>query len=151
MVKDKTFKFFQYVGDISLFFVLGFYIVPFCLIFHLGWAVNIIAVDGSYEEHVTMPFQDYIFYFLLGSIVLYLYIRYLFGNPIYKMVKIVILMFLLGFSFLSGAVELIIMILFFKNIPAELYISQLTMFTFSLLLFAVITKRHRGIFLSINE
>ena len=118
----------------------------FNFVFHFAWAVDIITVDTPQEEHIAIPFQDYILYFLLGSLVLSVSIYFLFGNPLYQKIKIVILTFILGFSVLLSALELISMVILFRTMPVEIYISQLTVLIFSLLLIVVITNKHRGLF-----
>lgn len=140
---NKAFENIKYIVDTALFLVLSFYTALFCFIFHLGWAVDIITVDTPHEEHVTIPFQDYIVYILLGSFILSVYIYNLFGNQIYKKIKIVILTFIFGLSMLFSTIELFLMVILFRTMPIEFYISQLTVFIFPFLLMMVIIKKHR--------
>ncbi|MGE7982939.1 hypothetical protein [Solibacillus sp. NPDC093137] len=84
MKMNKAYKIIKYIVDKALFLILSFYTALFCFIFHLGWAVDIITVDTPHEEHVTVPFQDYIMHFLIGSFILSVYIYNLFGNQFYK-------------------------------------------------------------------
>lgn len=67
----KAFKIIKYIVDTALFLVLSFYTAIFCSIFHLGWAVDIITVDTPNEEHLTIPFQDYIMYILIFIFTIY--------------------------------------------------------------------------------
>lgn len=143
---NKAFESIKYIVDTALFLILSFYTALFCFIFHLGWAVDIITVDTPHEEHVTIPFQDYIVYILLGSFILSVYIYYLFGNQIYKKIKIGILTFILVLSMLLSTIELFSMLILFKTMPVEFYISQLTVFIFPFLLMMVIIKNHRELF-----
>ena len=140
---NKAFENIKYIVDTALFLVLSFYTALFCFIFHLGWAVDIITVDTPHEEHVTIPFQDYIVYILLGSFILSVYIYNLFGNQIYKKIKIVILTFILGLSMLLSTIELFLMVILLRTMPIEFYISQLTVFIFPFLLMMIIIKKHR--------
>lgn len=140
---NKAFENIKYIVDTALFLVLSFYTALFCFIFHLGWAVDIITVDTPHEEHVTIPFQDYIVYILLGSFILNVYTYNLFGNQIYKKIKIVILTFILGLSMLFSTIELFSMVILFRTMPVEFYISQLTVFIFPFLLMVIIIKKHR--------
>ena len=140
---NKAFEIIKYIMDTALFLILSFYTALFCFIFHLGWAVDIITVDTPHEEHVTIPFQDYIVYILLGSFILSVYIYNLFGNQIYKKIKIGILTFILVLSMLLSSIELFSMLILFKTMPVEFYISQLTVFIFPFLLMMVIIKKHR--------
>ncbi|MBM7664832.1 hypothetical protein JOC25_001291 [Solibacillus kalamii] len=143
---NKAFKFIAYMGDIALFLILGFYTALFCFIFHLGWAVDIITVDTPHEEHMIIPFREYIMYFILGSLVLSVYIYNLFGHLTYKKLKIAILSFILCLSILLSAIELISMVILFRTMPIQFYISQLTVLIFPLLLMLVITKKYRELF-----
>ncbi|WP_186577717.1 hypothetical protein [Aquibacillus kalidii] len=146
MEKGNGIKLLQYLGDLVIFLVLGFFTALYSFIFHLLWAGNVITVDMPYEEYMTMPFHDYIGFFLVGSIVLYLYIHFLFGNQIYKKIKLYLLTVILGFSMLAGVAEVLIMVFFFKDMPIEIYISQLSILIFSLLMLVVIITRLRGLF-----
>lgn len=142
----KAFKIIKYIVDTALFLILGFYTALFCFIFHLGWAVDIITVDTPHEEHLTVPFQDYIMDILIGSFILSIYIYNLFGHQIYKKIKIGILTFILGLSMLLSTIELFSMVTLFRTMPVEFYISQLTVLIFPLLLMIVMTKKHRELF-----
>ena len=140
---NKAIEIIKYIMDTALFLILSFYTALFCFIFHLGWAVDIITVDTPHEEHVTIPFQDYIMHFLIGSFILIVYIYNLFGHKTYKKLKIGILTFIFGLSMLLSTIELFSMVILFKTMPIEFYISQLTVFIFPFLLMMVIIKKHR--------
>lgn len=140
---NKAIEIIKYIMDTALFLILSFYTALFCFIFHLGWAVDIITVDTPHEEHVTIPFQDYIMHFLIGSFILIVYIYNLFGHKTYKKLKIGILTFIFGLSMLLSTIELFSMVFLFKTMPIEFYISQLTVFIFPFLLMMVIIKKHR--------
>lgn len=140
---NKAIEIIKYIMDTALFLILSFYTALFCFIFHLGWAVDIITDDTPHEEHVTIPFQDYIMHFLIGSFILIVYIYNLFGHKTYKKLKIGILTFIFGLSMLLSTIELFSMVFLFKTMPIEFYISQLTMFIFPFLLMMVIIKKHR--------
>lgn len=143
---NKAFKIIKYIVDTALFLILSFYTALFCFIFHLGWAVDIITVDTPHEEHMTVPFQDYIMHFLIGSFILSVYIYNLFGNQFYKKIKIGIFTFILGLSMLLSTIELFSMLILFRTMPVEFYISQLTVLIFPFLLLMVIIKKHRELF-----
>ncbi|MFS0876414.1 hypothetical protein [Solibacillus isronensis] len=140
---NKAIEIIKYIMDTALFLILSFYTALFCFIFHLGWAVDIITVDTPHEEHVTIPFQDYIMHFLIGSFILIVYIYNLFGHKTYKKLKIGILTFIFGLSMLLSTIELFSMVILFRTMPVEFYISQLTVFIFPFLLMMVIIKKHR--------
>ena len=143
---NKVLKIIKYIVDSALFLILSFYTALFCFLFHLGWAVDIITVDTPHEEHVIVPFQDYIMYLLLGSLVLIIYLYNLFGHRTYKKLKIGLLTFILGLSMILSVFELFSMVILFRMMPAEFYISQFTVLIFPLLVMLVIMKKHRDLF-----
>lgn len=81
----------------------GFYffcVLVFLFIFNLTNIFNLIYIDMPWEEQIslTSSFMKPLLWVLGMGLIIYFYIRYLIGNRIYKIIKLVIWTLLFGLN-----------------------------------------------------
>ncbi|SFM92810.1 hypothetical protein SAMN05421832_10975 [Psychrobacillus psychrodurans] len=80
--------------------VLFFCVLVFLFIFNLTNIFNLIYIDMPWEEQIslTSSFKKPLLWVLVMGLIIYFYIRYLIGNRIYKIIKLVIWTLLFGLN-----------------------------------------------------
>jgi hypothetical protein len=80
--------------------VLFFCVLVFLFIFNLTNIFNLIYIDMPWEEQIslTSSFMKQLLWVLGMGLSIYFYIRYLIGNRIYKIIKLVIWTLLFGLN-----------------------------------------------------
>lgn len=80
--------------------VLFFCVLVFLFIFNLTNIFNLIYIDMPWEEQIslTSSFKKPLLWVLGMGLIIYFYIRYLIGNRIYKIIKLVIWTLLFGLN-----------------------------------------------------
>lgn len=80
--------------------VLFFCVLVFLFIFNLTNIFNLIYIDMPWEEQIslTSSFMKPLLWVLGMGLIIYFYIRYLIGNRIYKIIKLVIWTLLFGLN-----------------------------------------------------
>lgn len=80
--------------------VLFFCVLVFLFIFNLTNIFNLIYIDMPWEEQIslTSSFMKQLLWVLGMGLIIYFYIRYLIGNRIYKIIKLVIWTLLFGLN-----------------------------------------------------